>query len=341
MKKTVIFLLAVLVLAGCQKKTDKPAANKPNAATETALKAIDNPNQGFFLRYKFTKDKKYQFRLTNISTSSQYIKADTAINQQAKQQIIYVVDVTAKEIDKDSTAELSINISKIDMTVEAGGKTIKYQAGHVADKKKYAEFEALLNNPFNVTVSKTGEVTDVFRVDRIVNSLVEIGGGTGKVTTEQKNMIKQQVIESGLKPILVQLFRKVPYNAIAKDTTWENPQPAGKYLSYVIQPANKFKIANLQLLGSDKVAVIDAGLTAKIKGQEKVSEKGISYDIKKPIVYGEGSVYFNISKGMIQKSKTSSRTEMNISMEGPSPKGGKQKLTRKEVTDTMNILELL
>jgi hypothetical protein len=348
MKKLAFFLLTILIMAGCGgKKENKPVENKANVAFDSSdikTKPVDNPNQGFFLRYKFAKDKKYSFRLTTISNSSQNLKADTIINQQLKQQVIYLLDVTAKDIDKDSTTELSINVSYVDIYAEANGKKFKYQTGQKADsteKARYAEFESLVNNPFSITVSKVGEITDVFRVDKIVNRLLEISGAKDKVSTEEKNMLKQRIVESGLRPILAQLFRKLPMNSIAKDTLWQNIQPAGRYLSYAIQSSNSFKVKSLEQLNDDKIAVIDAGLSAKAEGQSKVNEKGIQYDIKKPVISGDGVIYFNVSKGMVQKSKTKSRTEMNITMEGPSPKGGKQKMVKKEVMENTNLLELL
>jgi hypothetical protein len=350
MKKIAVFLFALLVITGCNKKVDKPvAAAKPGAAFDTSdmkTKPIDNPNQGFLLRYNLAKDKKYSFRLTTISSDIQNIHADTSVNQQVKQQVVYLLDLTAKDIDKDGSTELSVNVSSIDMTAEANGKKVKYQSSNnkdAANKAQFAQFESLINNPFSVTITKTGEVSDVFRVDKIVNKILELAGNNAaqKISSEEKSMLKQKIIEGGLKPILVQLFRKLPDNNVAKDTTWQNKQPATRFLSYMVQTSNNFKVHSLELYNNDKIAVIDASLTAASQGKEKVSEKGVQYDIKKPITSGEGKIYFNVSKGVVQKSKTKSRVEFNMSMEAPSPKGGKQKIVKKEVMENTNVLELL
>lgn len=348
MKKLAFFVLAAFLIAGCNsKKEDKPVENKPGVAFDTSdvkTKPVDNPNQSFYLRYKFEKDKKYAFRLTTMSSSIQSLIADTTMNQNVKQTIVYLLEVTTKEVDKDSTSELSINISTIDLTAEGNGKKFKYQTGQKVDstdKLQYAQFDALVNNAFSVTVSKIGEVTDVFKVDKIVNKLLEISGGKDKATTEEKGILKQRMVEGGLKPILTQLFRKVPANAVAKDTTWENKQPAGQYLSYTIQTSNTFKVNSLEMLNNDKIAVVDAGLKASAQGQANIVEKGVPYNIKKPSATGDGKLFFNVTKGMIQKSKTKSRVEMGMTAEVPSKKGGKQKVTKKEVNETSNLLELL
>jgi hypothetical protein len=274
----------------------------------------------------------------------QTIKADTTVTQRVKQQIIYLIDVTARDIDRDSTTELAINVSYVDITGEVDGKKFRYQSGQNFDstqKSQFPEFKALINNPFNVTINKIGEITEVFKVDRILNKFLDIVGNADKLSTDEKSMLKQKVVEIGLRPILVQLFRKLPDYSVAKDSSWQNKQPASRFLSYSVQTSNDYKVKSLEMLNDDKIAVLDANLTAKAEGQSKVTEKGVNYDIKKPVTSGEGKVFFNVSKGVIQKSKTSSRVELNMNMEGPTPKGGRQKMSQKKIMENSNILELL
>jgi hypothetical protein len=349
MKKFAVFILAALLIAGCaNKKEDKPVDKKPGAAFDSSdikTKPIDNPNQSFQMRYRFQKNQKYSYRLTTISevTGSESVSPSESVTRKMKQQVIYKFDLTTKDIDSDSTSEISISITNIEMNAEADKQKITYKSGSKADSvvKKFAQYEALINNPFSVTVNKYGEVTDIFKVDKIINKLIEIGGEGKSIPPEQKNMIKQSVVDGGLRPLLVQLFRKVPEHNVAKDTTWETKQPANRYLTYEIKTSNKYKVSSLELLNTDKIAVLDGSVIVSAQGQPKVTEKGIKYEIKKPSISGEGKIYFNVTKGVIQKSKTRTRVEQGMTAEGPSPKGGTQKLTKKEIIENSNILELL
>lgn len=349
MKKLIVFILATLIITGCtSKKEDKPVDKKQTTAfdsTDIKTKPVDNPNQSFLMRYKFQKDKKYSYRLTTLSEvfGSEEMVGGQSMSNKMKQQVNYKFDLATKDIDSDSTAEIAITIVSVDMTAETGNKKISYKSGTKIDSviKNFPQYESLINNSFSVTVNKYGEVTDIFKVDRIVNRLLEIGGDASKITTEQKAGLKQQIIEGGLRPLLVQLFRKVPEKFVAKDTTWEIKQPNNKYLTYEIKSSNKYKVASLEQYNDDKLAILDGSVITNAQGQAKITEKGVKYEIKKPDIKGEGKVYFNVSKGLIQKSKTKTRVEQGMSAEGPGPKGGTQKINKKEIIENSNILELI
>ncbi len=349
MKKLIVFILAALIITGCtSKKEDKPVDNKQTSAVDTSdikTKPVDNPNQSFQIRYKFQKDKKYSYKLTTISEvfASEEEVGGRSMSNKMKQQVNYKFDIATKDIDSDSTAELSITIANIEMNAETGNKKINYKSGSKVDSvmKNFVQYESLINNAFSVTVNKYGEVTDIFKVDRIINRLLEISGEAAKVTSEQKTMIKQQIVESGLRPLLVQLFRKVPEHTVAKDTTWEIKQPSNKYLTYEIKTTNKYKVSSLEQYNDDKLALLDGSVITSAQGQSKVNEKGVKYEIRKPDIKGEGKIYFNLSKGLIQKSKTKTRVEQGMSAEGPLQKGGTQKINKKEIIENSNILELI
>ena len=93
-------------------------------------------------------------------------------------------------------------------------------------------------------------------------------------------------------------------------------------------------------MNDDKIAVIDAGLKTIISGDNKVTDRGATYIFKKPVTSAEGKIYFNISKGCVQKSKTNTRIHISYTMEVPTPKG-LEKGTKTETVVNTNILELL
>jgi len=70
------------------------------------------------------------------------------------------------------------------------------------------------------------------------------------------------------------------------------------------------------------------------------SEKGINYKFEKPKSKADGKIYFNLDRGLIQKSRTQTSMENSYSMEMSSPEGIK-KANAKEVTSNVNVIELL
>jgi len=87
------------------------------------------------------------------------------------------------------------------------------------------------------------------------------------------------------------------------------------------------------------LAVIDAGLTSQYKISERAKQSKVT--VKSPSYKGEGKIYFNLSKGLVEKSKTNLYLTVELSMMAPARTGGMQKVTQKQNTKTTNILELL
>lgn len=65
------------------------------------------------------------------------------------------------------------------------------------------------------------------------------------------------------------------------------------------------------MLNKDRIATITRTSTVPIKGEFKYSGNGLNYVFQTPASIEHGKVFFNINKGMIQKSKT--KTMMGLS----------------------------
>ena len=148
------------------------------------------------------------------------------------------------------------------------------------------------------------------------------------------------MIERALKPLVVQVFRQLTDKMVAKDSLWTNAQEPTKLMIFNAQNTSTYKIKSLELFNNDKIAVIDAGLKTTISGSNKVTDRGATYIFNKPITSADGKIYFNLSKGCVQKSKTNSKIQISYTMEVPTPKG-LEKGTKSETVINTNILELL
>jgi hypothetical protein len=223
------------------------------------------------------------------------------------------------------------------------GEHFEYKSGSQLDslnKIRYADYESLINLPFGLRVTPAGEITEVFRVDKIITKFLNIKGAADSATSDQKDALRSQMINGALKPLLTQIFRQMPENSVAKDSAWTHSQSPSRILIYKLQNINTYNVQNLAKFNDDKIAVLDAGLKTEITGNDTYSNRGVSYKFQKPNTSASGKIYFNISKGLIQKAKTQSIVNIAFSMEMPTPKG-KQKGDQTEKMVNTNVVELL
>ena len=347
MKYLLSAILISLIVIGCGKTSDKTTTKAKDKfafdSSDVATKPVANPNAKFTLKYNFIKGKTYHYRLTSISHDDQEIKIDTTISRNIDQTLVYLMNLTVKNIDKDSIMEISCDIPSIKLDANADGKKYNYQSGVTPDsiaKTQFSEYEAIINNPFRVRVSTNGEIKDIYSLDKIVEKYLNLKNYSDSVTVDQKDMLRNQMIEGALKPILIQVFRKLPDKSLAKDSTWTHNQPPSKFLVFQLHNTNIYKVMSLDEMGSSKIAVLDAGLITKVSGNNTYKQQGVSYVFKKPHTKASGKIFFNVTNGYVQKSKT--KTDVNISFKiNRKTSKGNQTGSKVENVINTNIVELL
>lgn len=348
MKFILSIIISALVLFGCggeesekQNITEENLYNIDTADIETS--PVENPHQSFLMRYKMELNKDYKYRIASISNNSQTLKMDTTISHIVNQKMIYIINAKPTEFDKDSIYEVVCTFSSIKLDATANKEVHAYQSGVTkdsADLLKYANYEALVNNPFNLRVDNTGNIVEIYKTDKIIARYLELQNVKDSVTAEMKNSLREQISQGAIKPLLSQIFRKLPDNIVAKDSLWTISQQPFPFLVFQLQNNYTYKIGALEEYDDDRVAVIDAGLDAKISGETKVTEQGLTYEFSKPSSTASGKIYFNVEEGCVIKSTIKSKTVISFKMEGNTP-NGKQKGSRSEVTEFTNIVELL
>ena len=351
MKYFIIVLLLFTTLVSCGEKNNETAGNEQKdknvvATSEIKTTPVFEPGKSYDLNYNLEKNKTYKYRITTISSDHQkIITADTTLNETINQSAVYLAGLSLKDIDKDSILEINCNVSSVKLNIQQmpSQNSISYESGVTPDsvvKLRFAEYDALINNEFSIRISKFGEVSDIFRVDNILNKYLDLKGAADSVTATQKDQLRMGIIESVLKPLVIQIFRQLPKQAVAVDSSWSFSQPPAPLVVYRSENTTTYKLTGLEKAGDDKLAVIQAGLVTKITGDNTLTKNGVVYHFNKPQTQAGGQVYFNLSRGVIQKSKTSTKITLSFSMEMQTPKG-KQKGNREEETTTTNTVELL
>jgi hypothetical protein len=342
MKKLIIVFLSALLIAGCGKKNQdqKKASSEPKQFTTT----VDNDHPAnVALKYSLKKGQKYSFKLTSITNQIQSVKADSSMKQQLSQNVAYYVDVYVENVDNDGSMSLKATVNSVNMNAETGGKKFSYHTGQKLDsldKMKYMEYEILTNNPFNLKLSSKGEILELYNTYKIVDKLISYQKYKGKVTQEQKQQLQNSISEGMLKPVLQQLFRLLPDHNVGIDSVWTHSNP-GKLAVFEIVNIAKYKLTSFEKTGNDKLAVYDAGLEMKCKGKNKFTQNDVDYNFDNPKAQGSGKVYFNMTKGCVQKSSTKTVINTSLMMTGKKGAASGKKMTRRDYMESTNILELL
>ncbi len=347
MKHFIIILAFTFILTGCKKDSERPIDVKDKYSVDTTeIKTVklENQNESFHINFGFEKGKEYNYRLTNIAENTQQVNAnDTILSQKVKQTITYLINLKILDIDVDNIYEVAFNITSVKLEADANGEKFHFESttsNDSLDRVRYSEYVSVLNNPFNVRVNKIGDIVEIYKADRIVNEFVKLKGVADSISSAEKDYLKKDMIERALKPLVVQVFRQLTDKTMSKDSLWTNTQEPTKLMVFQIQNTSTYQVKSLELLGNDKIAVIDAGLKTNISGNNKVKDRGATYTFNKPITHAEGKIYFNLTKGCVQRSKTNSKIQISYSMEVPTPKGLEKGIKSETVVNT-NILELL
>jgi hypothetical protein len=345
-----ILLLSILLIFACQQKKTEEEQKSPEEITSTfdstALPTTEvdkNEDQSFFIRYKFKPGESFKYRMTVISQNEQNMKTDTSMTARLEQTLIYIIDFKTLSLDEDSVAELQCTFSSVNLKANANGTEISYQSGSLIDsteKVKFAEYESFVNNPFNIRVGKHGEIIDIYKIDKIMNRFLSLRGLTDSLKAEDKVVFKEDMNNRSIKPVIAQVLREVPQHKMAKDSTWSYKRESLPVMVFQIDYINLYKVEKLEMLGDDKIAIVDGIVQTKINGNQTYSERGINYQFDKPISTASGKIYFNLDKGLIQKSRTQTKMETSYKMEMPTPQGTKKGSAR-EVISNVNVLELL
>lgn len=349
LQKIAIILLSLTIIGfvGCKKQTVKPAQTDAAAMTfdSTSLKTTvlgDEEAKDITLRYRPAIGKTFIYRLTSIMSETGKIIADTTVFPKSSQTVTYALQVKTNEYESDSTLDVTFTVTGIKLHVDMDGKKLDYTSGEKLDsskRDKFLEYEGLINNSFGARIKPTGEILELYKTDKIVTKLLSLRKISRDTIPQQElAAFEQSIIMSGLRPIVRQVFREFAKNQISKNNSWDIPQPPMNLQIVMFDQKAVNTLQSVEKLGSDKLANIGVKLVAKSTPNPELAKRKMS--VSKSNLTGDGNLYFNLSKGMFQKNKTT--MVLGIAMNGvaPTPSGLQSYSTDKTTTSTY-VLELL
>ena len=342
MKVTSLFILLVFFVSCSQKEnktnSDLDTLQKVNTNLITAPKA-----DGFYLKYRFKKNDKLQYRITTISDNNQQINADTMISTVSHQNVQYLTDLFVKEIDNNQNAIIDFTIKSIISEGTINGEKITYDSKYIfstQERMMFAQYEAIKNKTFTLKIAESGEILDIFNMEEITDELLNIQQQTEQITIEQKQTLIQNFKDAAIRPLSQQLFRHFPSKQISVNYNWEDKYYT-KFAVFDIENIASYQVKKVDAETNDSLVTISAGLSINWMGSHEATDQGVKYYFYDPIVSGSGLITFNKTKGLITHSETSSSLEFVMDMEGYDAAQKLIKGKRTDLTVNKNIIELL
>jgi hypothetical protein len=327
-----LLLLALLIISCSEEKKDEESAKLPEAKSEQGPVKLIN--------YIFEKGKTIEYKLNTNVSSSQSIESDTSITTSSKQNVIYTVVLEVLNVDDNNIADLSVNINKIVATAEIDGDKVEYDSKYIYSSRErliYADYEAIKGKSFKVRVSAIGEVLNIYGASKIVNEMISIQGQGQKITSEQRKQFEQGFIDQGLTPMVQQLFKTLTYDKVRVESQWNHKYPS-MLGSFQIENIATFQVKEFYAENNDSLAKLNAHLAVRWFGQNQVQEQGINYTFSDPNISGFGTIDFNLSEGWVDKSESTVRMEMEMTMDSFDANQKPVRAIKKDFVESKNKL---
>ena len=295
------------------------------------------------LRYKFNKGDKFKYKFTSEVSSDESVKTDTVMQVSTKQTDTYIFDFEVVDVDTDNIAELNASISSLSVNIESGDQKISFDPSKNPDQKeqqRFFQYVIQYNSPFKARINSKGEVVEISHLDKMVDKVVSMQPNQQQITAQQKTKISQDIDQGIIHPLVQLVFRELPEKSLSKDSTWEKKYP-GQLSVFSVENTAKFKVEDIIKLENDNAAKVSIELNMKWEGNKTGEQNGIKYNFNDPKVSGNGSIVFNIDKGLLVKSETLTNVELVAKLEGKDNMQNTVKTTRTDFTTNKNTVELL
>ncbi|MDT8324040.1 MAG: hypothetical protein RRA94_08020 [Bacteroidota bacterium] len=176
-------------------------------------------------------------------------------------------------------------------------------------EKRFAEHNAPVNAPFEITVEPDGRISGVDQLDGVVKNYLR----DDYRSTRQRDLeaIKGAIADAKLKAVLQLAFQKLPEWPVGKDSTWRliHPETLG-YLAK--EDIATYTVRDIVSSPRGRLAHIDVDIESRYKG-DKTFDTGQGMATMETFdVTAGGLTVFNMQHGRLQR--RSLRTDVHVRM---------------------------
>jgi Family of unknown function (DUF6263) len=137
--------------------------------------------------------------------------------------LVFTLKMAFKVIDiKDTIYNMEVSYQAIDMKIQTGGKSIEMNSLKPDSLDIPSSFmAAMMNQPFNIALTKKGKIQSVDNIEKIINGVFE---KFPKIDQEKREQLKKQFLQSfgadAFKGSLEMGTAIFPSGAVNKDDKW-------------------------------------------------------------------------------------------------------------------------
>ncbi|HOJ05528.1 MAG TPA: DUF6263 family protein [Bacteroidota bacterium] len=331
MLRLMLSSLAFLLLACSACKQADENATPDASAADSLQQAIPADERGtpvqldapLQLAYRFSKGDSFGFRVS--STQKLAMRKDTAgtsfERENNEQELTYWYMFEVLEAFPEGGGRLRATCDRVlfkgSYEGPQGKRDMAYdsQVKNTYDiEKLYAQYNAPVGAPYEITVSKDGRVASINNMDAVVRNFLKDDFATTK--SNQIDIIKRDYAESGLKSHVQLMFQSLPDKPLAVDSSWTLVVP-GKQGYLQIRNDATYTLAS--------VVKTDLGTLAQITGRIKSSYTGPRTmdtgqgmaTIEEFNIKGSTRTALNTDKGRVHRRALSNSVRVRMFIEPP------------------------
>ena len=336
MRKSVLILLSALIIFSCSEDKNKEGLSK------TPEKKLDK-GPVKLINYSFEKGEQIDYKLNTKVTSSQTIESDTSFTSSSTQDVTYTFGLEILKVDDNNIADIEITVNKILASAEIDGDKVEYDSKYIYSSRErmvFADYESIKGKTFSVRITATGEVLEIYDVSEIVDELISIKSKGQKITSVQRKQFEESFKEQGLTPLVQQLFKTLTNEKVGVESQWSHKYPS-TLGSFQIENIATFQVKEFYTANNDSLARLNAHLAVRWFGQNQVQEQGVNYTFSDPNISGFGTIDFNLTEGWVDKSESTVRMEMDVTMDSFDANKKPVRAVKKDFIESKNILTRL
>ncbi|MDX1700905.1 MAG: DUF6263 family protein [Melioribacteraceae bacterium] len=338
MKNFIFVLILFLVLASCAEDKD---VDKEKAEEQVKLETEKVKGPELDLKYKFRSGNRFSYKLNTQSDNTEEITADTVLANEITQNATYKMDFRVRNVDDFNTADIEVKITSIIAETIFNGESVTYDSKFIystRERIQFVDYEAVKNIPFRISVNDIGQVVKVDGIERIMKNILEIQQIPDTLSSETKERMKLNISNGTLMPLTQQIFKVLPQSSVGVDSLWQLKYNTPLAV-FNVENTGIYKLTGFEF-GDDTLANISSTLLVNVTGDNMVKENGMTYSFSEPKLNAEGTVKYNVSKGLVEFSESVTTVEMMMYVEGNDSNNQPIRSTKKDYSQNRNTVEL-
>lgn len=316
-----LLVLSAAAVAACGTSGGKPGAADSAAAADTSSVAgakVERTSDIVRLAARMKQGDAFAYAITSFQDVS--MSRDSSV-EKSRQRMVYRYRFDVLEAKEDGSSRLRVTclgmLFKGEYTSNGESKTMQYDSEEKNDpakEKQFAQYNAPVNTPFEILLSKEGRIESVSKYDDVIRRLLGKDFNTIKQDARQK--IAADFAERGLKELLQTAFQKLEDRPIGVDSAWHHLW-AGDLGFLKIKNDATYTLKGFTQGQYGKLAHIAAVMTSRYIGSSKLDTGQGMATVEQFDVNGSGSTVFDIAQGRPDSRKLTQTIKVRFFIEPP------------------------